>query len=976
MTDRGKDQESQTRSEEKQMNERPRVRLPFVSSMPGNAWSQMRARERERRELQELEFGDFGCSAENVITRPTASFSSRPTMLRNSSGLDYDERLALPMPRPKHPMAESSSAPVLGPILTPKQNVVTKSGGVKKQACTEPTQLADNAADTKSNGEKKKSIVATLKAKLSFKELGKEFRKAQDPPLSAMPRLPSSVGNPQVERAKQSPNESFDFNEAKLYIPKPRDPAVHSASAPAETTTFRDSASVESSKNSASSCPARQARDSDKLYKETPRDALEQERPRCKVGSVEPMTRLETVMIGGSSPLASTGDTSRGHPAVVEAERRCMSIKLENESASPSKSKTDATSAKGLALHTPSTYSISEGRIPNVMVSSPYEHRLSMAEQNYPLIVSSDQERPLSVRTQEATRGTISSDRYSRNSSARSQRSFASVQPVPTFEPTLMRLPFEPHIPMEDSRSYSGVTSHGGYAPPPPIPGYQNTVTLEQQIATYMDSIHIHVDGTANKLARSFENMSNWSTDQILRQTEGLWDILRTLSGQMMNMTEALKEMQRAMIEMRGQLNALQREQRQTEDRMMQSFQGEFSKLRRDINVLGPTMRFSSLPYNSTLDTRSMNTKSQGSQNFLKWGRDDDRQQQFKKNKPQQIRKEEVMTRNTDCRRGEEHSHSESDALNKHAEEATLSDDVPTPTAAFRTPSFHSDDKKGQFTQPHPKQHDLKDSDKLSTGSPESNLVKGKRRADNNQNQVHKASTDTMKFPAKMGIFHPFRRARGGNDKESKGSSRSSPPAQRNNDDEAFIDQKPKEQGNPPSTPPMQTASLCATETAPSHVEISPSSIHPALRNAAQRRIMAERERERERLNAQTAMTSKQLLRSSRSYQDLGSRSKNAASLNWIDSPPGSPSESSSRRQIQQNLALGYPPVPAAPSRPSSGARVLSTPFDEAHLSQSGEIDVIAYRGPTPPPRQSELDDFDLPAWYRAAYAYKALEKD
>lgn len=69
MTDHDKDPEIQTRSEEKQPSERPKVRLPFVSSMPGNAWAQMRTRERERHEkgLYGLEFGDLEYSTETSM---------------------------------------------------------------------------------------------------------------------------------------------------------------------------------------------------------------------------------------------------------------------------------------------------------------------------------------------------------------------------------------------------------------------------------------------------------------------------------------------------------------------------------------------------------------------------------------------------------------------------------------------------------------------------------------------------------------------------------------------------------------------------------------------------------------------------------------------------------------------------------------------------------------------------------------------
>ncbi|KNG89543.1 hypothetical protein ANOM_001899 [Aspergillus nomiae NRRL 13137] len=973
MADREKDQEAQTRSEseEKELRERPKVKLPLVPTVPGNAWSQMRAREQEHireRELYKLEFGELGYDPNTVITRPTASYSSsRPSTMRKSSGLDYDEALALPMPKPRL-MAVSSSAPALEPTVS-KPNVLTKLGGLKRQGATEP-HPGDKGAGTKVEGEKKKSMIATLRSKLSFKELGKEFRKAQDPPHSAMPQLPPSIGFPQVEKTKQSPPGSFDFDEERLYVPKPRDPEVHPASAPVQTTRFSDSGSFESSPQSATSCPAQQTKGDDGLDAETLKDKEEQHRPHHKVGNVEPMTRLDTVLIDGSSPPASTGDTSRGHPAVVDAERRYISMNVENEPSVPSQPKIDATSTDSPASYKPSTSNAPEGIAP---VSSSCERKQSTMEKNRPLVVSSDQQRPLSVKIQDQTEGTTPSGQNSRRSSTRSREHMASSpgQAEPDFDPTHMRMSFDSQLPMDDPRFYSGVTTHGGYAPPPPHPGYQNTVTLEQQISTYMDSLHIHVDGTANKLARSFENTNNWSTDQILRHTGHLSDLMRKLNNRVMSDTEVTRELQRVTMEVKIQVGAIQREQRHMEDRMTQLFQSEYNKLKGEINALASTVR-SNLPHNPAQDARFMNTRLQGSPDFTKGSKDNERPQQFRKMKSRQMRREDVVTKKTESRGGEEHN-CESVALNKHAEEHTLTDDVPTPMAAFPTPSSHGDDWKNHFTESHPRRLILKDPSKISIGSPEpllSSSTKGKERATSSQTLVHKASAEIMKFPAKMGLFYPFRRGRDRRSSESKTASHSLPPTKRSEDDKTSEERESRKQEPLPFTPPMQTSAIASTAAEHRQVEVSPSRVHPALRNPAQQQIMAERER----LNSQDTMTPRQLLRSSRSFQDLTSRSRNAASFDWIDSSTESPSKSTSRRQNQQDLAMGFPALSTASRHPSSTKDSSLTAFAEARMSQASDVS-FSYRGPTPPPRESEASEPSLPIWYQAAYAYKSIEK-
>ncbi|KAE8371459.1 hypothetical protein BDV26DRAFT_286765 [Aspergillus bertholletiae] len=967
MTDRDKDQEAQTgsESEEKELRETPKVRLPFVPSMPGNAWSQMRAREQGRiheRELYKLEFGELGYDSNTgmfltflmgvVIARPAASYSSRPSTMRKSSALDYDEALALPMPKPRL-MAVSSSAPVLEPTVS-KPNVLTKLSGLKRQGVIEP-HPGDKGAGTNVEGEKKKSMIATLRSKLSFKELGKEFRKVQDPPLSAMPQMPLRAGTPQVQKAKQSPPRSFDFTVKGPYIPKPKDPGVHPTSAPVQTTRLlSDIGSLESSKQSASSCPVQQTQCDDRYDAETHKHTQKQNRPHHKVGNVEPMERLGTVLIDGSSPLASTGDTTRGHPVFVDAEQCYISMKVENEAPVPYKPKTDATPTESLASYKPSTSNAPDGIVP---ASSPCKHKQSMAEKNGPLVVSSDQQRPLSVRTQDQGEVTITSEQYSRHSSARSLEHRASglAQAEPVFDPTNMRMPFNHESPMDYSRFFSGVTTHGGYAPPPPQPGYQNTVTLEQQISTYMDLLHVHLDGTANRLARSFENSNNWSTDQILRQIVYLSDLIHKINNRVRVDTEVTRELQRITMEVKIQVGAIRREQLQMEDRMTQLFQSEYNKLKGEINAL------------ASADAKSMSTRLQGSRDFIRWGKYNERSQQFRMMKTRQMRKGGVVTKDTESGGGEEHN-CESVALNK---ERTCTDRVPAPMAAFSTPSFHGDDSKDHFTEFHPRRLALKGPSNTSSGSPEplcSSSAKGKERAASSQTLVHKASAEIMKFPAKMGLFYPFRRARDRRNSESKIASRPLPPTKHSKDEAAFEEQESKKQELLPSTTPIQTSNMATTEAEDCQADISPSNVHPALRSLGQRQIMEERER----LRARDTMTSRQLLRSSRSFQDFNSRSRNAASFDWIDCSFESPSESTGCSQNQPDLAMGFPALSTASLRSSSRSDSPLTAFNEARISQASEFS-FSYRGPTPPPRESETDEPILPAWYQSAYAYQSI---
>ncbi|PLB51250.1 hypothetical protein P170DRAFT_436317 [Aspergillus steynii IBT 23096] len=87
------------------------------------------------------------------------------------------------------------------------------------------------------------------------------------------------------------------------------------------------------------------------------------------------------------------------------------------------------------------------------------------------------------------------------------------------------------------------MTSHGGFAPPPPHPGYQNTATLEQHITSHANSLHHHVDNALRKLGHNTENNINWSTDQVIRQVESMTDIARMLNTRTVNQAELIREL-------------------------------------------------------------------------------------------------------------------------------------------------------------------------------------------------------------------------------------------------------------------------------------------------------------------------------------------------------------------------------------------------------------------------------------------------
>lgn len=103
-------------------------------------------------------------------------------MARKASGLNYDEELAIPMPKPRprreHPMDENSP----GSTETPRLRLL------KKRSLPDAVHGKTTPSPVTSADEKKKTPLDALKSKLSFRDLHKEAAKDDGP---AGPRLPS-----------------------------------------------------------------------------------------------------------------------------------------------------------------------------------------------------------------------------------------------------------------------------------------------------------------------------------------------------------------------------------------------------------------------------------------------------------------------------------------------------------------------------------------------------------------------------------------------------------------------------------------------------------------------------------------------------------------------------------------------------------------------------------------------------------------
>ncbi|KAL4931909.1 uncharacterized protein BDV17DRAFT_288480 [Aspergillus undulatus] len=796
------------------------------------------------------------------------------------------------------------------PSSAAKSNVLVKPNVTKKRSTTDPSVSTERTSNSRSEvaEKKKKSKVATLRSKFSFKDMGKEYRK-DVPPLSSMPKLGGGSGT-EIKRAfsdgESQSKKSHNFNEAKLYVPKTRtnDDGAHPQSAPPQTSEFRDS-SLDNSEDSIVSCPSM----------ETPRKASEGEKtePTFKHSLVHNTddsqsttnTDLETLLLGGPSPPSRTGECKNtGQPELIQVQDRVASMKAENKDlalpSSPSSRPTaDAREYSPTGCGTPCKVAVKASK------SSLLEKESQKTTQ--PFIVHSHPKE--NGREEQADDHRFLDPRE------------PPAVPAPALPSRSRAREAKATVAVDDKQVLTGVTSHGGYAPPPPHPGYQNTVTLEQQLASHVDSLHYHVSTAVNKLTRTFEDGSNWSTDQIMKRVEDMFDSVRLLEGQANAQEKTVKDLQQQLMNTQAQIAMALHETLLVEKRMKAFVQGEMAKLKDELIGL----MISSTGVARTQDQIQDVRLYQGPQGAF---RSDKRyqHQNKKKQRQMQLKRDEIsFNRPTDNKSPMTGQNQESKpapvqradtSAGRAPDQKIPSNGVPTPTAAFRPPKPQTDDTlvpikhegpadpgEELLGSPREKAHRMPVSNPMPctasvvAESSKSQPIPERESASCPRNAL---SGDFLKTPKKKGgMFSGFRRDK---DKKGDGDNRSSgyrlqirTPRRTRETNCKPISSSQDGQQSPHIAIPTLTESHAAaagtsvtsstTTTAPIAAgadirrEDSPSLVHPALRDPHQKQIMANREQLRlAHLNRQLQNPAPQQpghghpLRISQSYQSLGNR--------------------------------------------------------------------------------------------------------
>lgn len=488
----------------------------------------------------------------------------------------------------------------------------------------------------------------------------------------------------------------------------------------------------------------------------------------------------------------------------------------------------------------------------------------------------------------------------------------------------------------------SNTTTHGGPAPSPPDPTYNNTIALDQQIHSHVQALHHHLNSVVNRLTKTFESSNNWTMDQILRNVEVLSDTARVMNARSVGFGESVCGVQRAVRELEERVDGLRGEMAGVEERLV-------GVLREEVVRLKGEMGLGALPDSSGAMGVPMMTGA-------------------RKLHP----KEQDVS-------GGEHKNG-TDRLTEKDGMAQVKPGTPLPTTPVQKKETANPQRSGSSARKNPAHE--------SSGSPEPrptldrsfSLDAVSENSQSTLQPLQKQKTDCStpseegtKTPHKKSMFG-FRRRRDTGDNQSStfSSSRFLRTPRRNKDKNNDKDKPSKKASSedlkktasasdstiaPPSTPPVPKVPANLTQPQPqahrqqaphlrpptNNQNMSPSAIHPALRNPRQQQIMREREQrlhhQQSRLqqlnsnyranqlpsSTSTALIPQRSLRGSRSHQGFRSKVSVAPSASLFNPGGLAARRSPSALSVSMDSDMGYQGAPGLPPTGySAAARYIS----------------------------------------------------
>ncbi|KAN0067395.1 hypothetical protein V8E54_014485 [Elaphomyces granulatus] len=575
------------------------VRLPVMPFRPGNAWAQMQMKEREK-QLQASTSSRNGNSclqqtrhfnhpppgnlmistaSEDIkgITSPKSTSPTSPTSSSTIIGLDLNEELAIPMP--KLNLIRSS----------PLANADQRPGKVERSV-TIPNFGSDVKATGKKSAEKKKkSKVATiLKNKWSLIDIAKESKKN----TKASTRQDTAAKPKELPAIPVSKESIPSFAEPKLYAPKPKDPGLYSSAPPsAILDRYHDSSSAPELPS------ARHTRSAPILSATLEAGESKNEYPKqTSVDDCIAPTKYSNAILASEK-----GEANDLSPSLKQNNESTLSIPNslaavtgrqveDGRHSNPSVKTTEKGPGRGVRGDA------AEKNFPKRRDSTASARQVACGPPVHGATGIGTWDQPPAVFRPEEDVGRQSFNNKRKN---RHQMGVCGEgEPGPAVfrsqNPGLAPLApaFRPNPPggregqydlsmtqVDEGSFLGGTTRHGGYAPPPPHPSYQNTLTLEQQLASHTNSVHHHLNGVVDRVIKVFGDSHNWLTDQILRSIENLQDSARVISSRAVAQSEIADELRGLMSELRSDIAALKMDMRSMDRRYTHEYIALHKKL-------------------------------------------------------------------------------------------------------------------------------------------------------------------------------------------------------------------------------------------------------------------------------------------------------------------------------------------------------------------------------------------------------------
>ena len=588
------------------------VRLPVMPFRPGNAWAQLQLKEQEKQLQASTGSKDVNSflqrshhfnhpSTTSEDTKGTISHKSTSptTTTTTATGLDLNEELAVPMPKLK--LIRSS----------PSASADERSGKVERSV-TIPNFLPSKKGDAKATEKKpteksKKSKVATiLKNKFSLKDIARESKKnirvTTRQEAAKTKELPAIVSKESIH----------SFAEPKMYVPKPKDSELHdTSSAPQSailgtdhdfsgapeipsarhtrsapilsTTPWRNEAGESkneySNQTSVDDCIATTKYSNTILASEkgeadatcplpvSPSQNNENALSIPNTGELNsPVTVTERQVERGQHSKSSIKANEKGHSRGIRgdvAEKSFPGRRNSTASARQIACWPPVHGATGIGTwdHSPAVFRPEEdvGRQP-FNGKRKNRHQIGVAGEGEP--------GPTIVRSQNPSLAPLAPSFRPNPSGSREGQYDLSMSQV------------------DEGPFLGGTTRHGGYAPPPPHPSYQNTLTLEQQLTSHTNSVHHHLNGAVDRITKVFGDSHNWLTDQILRSTENLQDSARVICSRAVAQSEMADELKGLMAELRSDLVALRMDMQSMDRRYTDQLSHEHIALHKKLDAI------------------------------------------------------------------------------------------------------------------------------------------------------------------------------------------------------------------------------------------------------------------------------------------------------------------------------------------------------------------------------------------------------